>query len=161
MFVQLLKDHMGQKAGFRFDTDDAVAQALITSGHAEAIKDDPLAPMIAKSMETMLAGLTTGLSATIDATLKQFANAQTKSNKNAVKAIFGEGGSGDPTNPFSIPAGSVREHLSMRSCLLVMRSRQRLVRLADLCRPTSFTLEAARRAPVPSTRAGSPARPLF
>jgi hypothetical protein len=100
MFVQLLKDHMGQKAGFRFDTDDAVAQALIASGHAEAIEDDPLAPMIAKSMETMLAGLTTGLSATIDATLKQFANAQTKSNKNAVKAIFGEGGSGDPKKTF-------------------------------------------------------------
>ncbi len=70
MFVQLLKDHMGQKAGFRFDTDNAVAKALIEGGHAEAIKDDPLAPMIAKSMETMLAGLTAGLSATIDATLK-------------------------------------------------------------------------------------------
>ena len=81
MFVQLVKDHLGQKAGFRFDTDDAVAQALITQGIADAIKDDPLAPMIAKSMETMLASLTTSLSATIDATLKQFATAQTKSNK--------------------------------------------------------------------------------
>jgi hypothetical protein len=35
---------LGQKAGFRFDTNNAVATALIEGGHAEVIRDKPLTP---------------------------------------------------------------------------------------------------------------------
>ena len=100
MFVQLTKEHLGQKAGYRFDTDEAVAKTLIQAGVAEAIKDDPLAPIIAKSMESMLSGLTKSLNETIDATLKEFAVESKKSRKNAVPAIFGKGGEGDTKKTF-------------------------------------------------------------
>ncbi|TMB85869.1 MAG: phage major capsid protein, partial [Chloroflexi bacterium] len=96
MFIQLKKDYFGQKAGARIDVDEPVAQTLLTQGIAEAVQGDPLAPIIARSMETMLASLT----ASLDDTLKQFAAAQAKSRKNALPAIFGPGGSGDPDHTF-------------------------------------------------------------
>src|SRR4051794_14521384 len=100
MFIQLKKDQFGQKAGQRTDVDEPVAQALITQGIAEAIQGDPLGPIVAKSMETLLGNLTTSLNATIDATLKEFAANAVKSRKNAVPAIFGQGGEGDPKRTF-------------------------------------------------------------
>ena len=96
MFIQLKKVYFGQKAGARIDVDEPVAQTLLGQGIAEAVQGDPLAPIIAKSMETMLASLT----ASLDDTLKQFAAAQAKSRKNALPAIFGPGGSGDPDHTF-------------------------------------------------------------
>jgi len=53
MFVTLTKDFLGQVAGKVFDVADADAQALITSGVAEACPNDPLAPIIQKSMEAL------------------------------------------------------------------------------------------------------------
>lgn len=100
MFVQLKKDFMGQKAGFRMDTDDGVAKGLIDQGVAEACQNDPLAPIIAKSMETMLAGLTKSLQESIDLGLKEFAAAAAKSRKNGLPVIFGEGNTGDPNKTF-------------------------------------------------------------
>jgi HK97 family phage major capsid protein len=96
MFIQLKKDYFGQKAGARIDVDEPIAQTLLTQGIAEAVQGDPLAPIVAKSMETLLANLTTSL----DATLKEFAAAQAKSRKNAIPAIFGPGGHGDPQRTF-------------------------------------------------------------
>ena len=100
MFVQLKKDFMGQKAGFRMDTDEGVAKSLIEQGVAEACATDPLAPIIAKSMEAMLGNLTKTLQETMDATLKEFATAASKSRKNAIPAIFGQGQTGDPKKTF-------------------------------------------------------------
>ncbi len=100
MFVELVKESMGQKAGYRFDTDEAIAKALIATGQAKQIENDPLAPVIAKSMESMLSSITNTLNTTLEATLKEFANAQGKSRKNAVPAIFGEGNNGDPKATF-------------------------------------------------------------
>lgn len=109
MFVQLTKDHLGQKAGFRFDTDDNVAKSLIQAGVAEACKDDPIAPIIAKSMEAMLTNLTKSISDSMDVTLKQFGNELAKSRKNAVPAIFGAGNTGDPKKTFGSFLLAVKE----------------------------------------------------
>jgi HK97 family phage major capsid protein len=100
MFVQLVKDFQGQKAGTRIDVTEADAKTLLDAGIAARVEGDQLAPLVQKSMEGMLAGITDTLTKSIDAVLKQFAEAHTKSNKNKVKAIFGEDGDGDPKKTF-------------------------------------------------------------
>jgi HK97 family phage major capsid protein len=97
MFVQLKKDYFGNKAGARIDVDEPVANALIQQGIAEALQADPFAPLLAKAMEGMLGSLNQALATSIDQALKQFADAQTKSRKNQLPAIFGDNNSGgDP-----------------------------------------------------------------
>ncbi len=100
MFVQLTKDYFGQKAGARVDVDEPVAKTLIGASIAEAVQGDPLAPVVARSMEAMLANLTKSLSDAIDSALREFAAAKAKSRKNAVPALFGEGNGGDPRKTF-------------------------------------------------------------
>jgi hypothetical protein len=100
MFVQLVKDFQGQKTGTRIDVTEADAKTLLDAGIAAKVEGDQLAPLVQKSMEGMLAGITDTLTKSIDAVLKQFAEAHTKSNKNKVKAIFGEDGDGDPKKTF-------------------------------------------------------------
>ena len=100
MFIKLVKDYFGQKAGCQVAVDEVVGKALVEQKVGEAVANDPLAPLMQKSMEGMLANLTNCLNQTIDATLKQFADAQTKSKKNGVPAIFGQGGDGDPKKTF-------------------------------------------------------------
>src|SRR6266540_550541 len=109
MFVQLTKDSLGQKAGARIDVDDLVARGLIEQGVAEAVQGDPLGPIVARSMEAMLANLTRSLNDTLDSTLREFAVARTKSRKHAVPAIFGEGG-GDPQRSFGGFLLAIRQH---------------------------------------------------
>lgn len=92
MFVQLVKDFLGKKAGEKISVDDKEGQELIDKGFAKGVEGDPLNETINKSV----ADFFTKLSVTMDNTIKQFANAQTKSRKNAVPLIFGEGGEGDP-----------------------------------------------------------------
>jgi HK97 family phage major capsid protein len=100
MFVQLKSDFLGQKAGARVDVADDHGQTLITSGVAEAVHGDPLGPLVAKTMETMLDNLTRSLDQAITTALKQFADAQGQSRRQAVPLIFGEGNSGDPKKNF-------------------------------------------------------------
>lgn len=100
MFVQLKKDYLGQKSGARVDVDDVVGKALIDQGVAEAMQGNPLQELMQKSMEGMLANLTDNLTKCIDGALKEFAQASTKSRKNAVPAIYGEGKKGDPNKSF-------------------------------------------------------------
>jgi HK97 family phage major capsid protein len=100
MFVELKKDYLNQPAGARIDVDEPVAQALITQQVARACDADPLAPVINRSIESLLGNVTKSLNDTIDATLKQFAAELAKSRKNAVPAIFGNQGSGDPRRTF-------------------------------------------------------------
>lgn len=64
------------------------------------LQGDPLAPLLAKSMEGLLANMTKSLNDTIDATLKAFAAEQVKSRRNGNPAIFGKGGEGDPRRTF-------------------------------------------------------------
>jgi HK97 family phage major capsid protein len=92
MFVQLTKEYLGRPAGERIDLAEADAQQLIGQGVAEAVADDPLAPL--------LANLTGSLHRAIDARLKEFAQAQTRSRRHAIPILFGEDGDGDPKQTF-------------------------------------------------------------
>src|SRR5438045_1346324 len=101
MFITLKKDHLGHKAGATLDIhEELVAQSLVAQGVAEAVVGDPYGPLMQKAVETSVASLTKNLDAVITESLKQFASAQTKSNKNKLPAIFGEGGEGDPRKTF-------------------------------------------------------------
>jgi HK97 family phage major capsid protein len=100
VFIELLKDFLGKKAGERLHLEEAEAKSLIASGIAKAVDNDPLAPVIAKGVGAALDGFNKGLDAIITETLKKFASAQTLSRKNAVPIIFGEGGEGDPKKTY-------------------------------------------------------------
>jgi HK97 family phage major capsid protein len=100
MFVQLKQAFAGKALGERIDVADAHADALIKAGIAEAIQGNPIGELVEKQVGGMLESLTRGLNDTITATIKQIADAQAKSRKNAVPAIFGTGGEGDPKKNF-------------------------------------------------------------
>ena len=97
MFVTLLKDYMGQKAGTTLDVaEEHVGKVLCEQKIAEEVKGDPYSPIIAKAMESSVGTLTKNLDSIVSEALKQFATAQTKSRKNGTPAIFGNEGEGDP-----------------------------------------------------------------
>jgi HK97 family phage major capsid protein len=100
MFVQLKQPFNGKPAGERIDVSQEHADLLIKGGIAEAVQGDVLGDLVAKQVGGMLENLTKGLNDTITDTLKQFADAQAKSRKSAIPAIFGEGGNGDPKKNF-------------------------------------------------------------
>ena len=100
MFIRLLKKYLGQEAGAQIDVDEAVAKVLISQGVAEVVAQDPVAALLAKSMEAIVANLNATMTQTVDAALKSFADAQTKSHKNQKRIIFGEGGDGEPKRTF-------------------------------------------------------------
>jgi HK97 family phage major capsid protein len=100
MFVQLTKDFLGRKAGERLDVGDADAGGLITAGTAVAVTDDVITPLVSRALESALAGFTRGLDGIINATLKQFADAQAQARRSAVPDIFGPTGAGDPKKNF-------------------------------------------------------------
>jgi HK97 family phage major capsid protein len=96
MFVQLQKEFLGRKPGERIDVSESDANALIAQQLATPVTDDLITPAVQRAMEQAFSGFQKGLDAVINAALKQFADAQHKSRKNAVPAIFGNDGEGDP-----------------------------------------------------------------
>jgi HK97 family phage major capsid protein len=100
MFVQLKKAFLGRAVGERIDVSDADAKHLLDQQIAEPVRDDPLGPVIARSVEQMTTRITQGLDAVINRSLKAFADAQSQSRRHAVPLIFGETGSGDPRKTF-------------------------------------------------------------
>jgi HK97 family phage major capsid protein len=100
MFVELLKDFLGKKAGERIHVAESEARQLIAGGVAKAVGDDPIAPLVTKAMESALSGFTRGLDTIVNETLKQFGQAQSLARKHAVPTIFGAGGNGDPRKSF-------------------------------------------------------------
>ena len=100
MFVELLKDFLGKKAGERIHVGEAEGRQLINAGVAKAVSDDPLTPLVTKAMESALSGFNRGLDAIITETLKQFSQAQGMARKHAVPVLFGPGGNGDPRKSF-------------------------------------------------------------
>jgi HK97 family phage major capsid protein len=100
MWIELIKDSFGKKAGERLHLSPEEGNALVQAGMARPVSDDPLTPVIQKGIESALDGFTRGLDAIIAQTLKQFADAQARSRKNAVPLLFGEGGEGDPKKNF-------------------------------------------------------------
>lgn len=100
MFVELLKDFMGQKSGARIDVADADAETLLKTGTAKSVSGDPLGDIIGKSVGAAIEKVSASLQASVEKQLALFAEAQSKSRKNAVPAIFGDGGNGDPKRTF-------------------------------------------------------------
>src|SRR5271165_6956057 len=96
-WIELVKDYLGKKAGERLALEAGDASPLIAAGIARAVADDPIAAAIAKGLDGALAGFTRGLDQIIQQTLKQFADAQAQSRRNAVPILFGpSSGEGDP-----------------------------------------------------------------
>ena len=100
MFVRLKKAFQGQQPGTQIDVSDADARTLCEAGVAEVIDGDPLGPLVKRSVENALGNLTGSLNQAVETTLRQFADAQSKSRKNAVPALFGPNGDGDPKRTF-------------------------------------------------------------
>src|SRR5262249_15361891 len=100
MFIVFKKDYLSHKAGAQVDVEPQVAKQLIEQGYAEVVTEDPLAPLLARSMEGLLANLNKSMSESLDAALKEFASATVKSRKNQVRALFGDGPGGDPKKTF-------------------------------------------------------------
>ena len=94
MFVQIAKEHLGKKLGERIDVDEETGKGLITAGLATPVTDDLITPAVSKALEGAFSKFTGALDGIVDASLKQFANAQTLSGKNSNPAIFGNGSGG-------------------------------------------------------------------
>ncbi len=96
MFVQLLKDFLGKKAGERLSLDDAEAKALVAGGSAVALKDDPLDDLVGRELTGLLDRFTKSADAAIGAALQKFADAQKMARKHGAPLLFGPQGDGDP-----------------------------------------------------------------
>jgi HK97 family phage major capsid protein len=95
-FVKLTRDYLGKKAGECLSVTESEAQQLINAGIAEKVEVDPITPLVHKRLESALGGFTRSLDGVIQAALKQFADTQTKSRRNAAPVLFGPDGDGDP-----------------------------------------------------------------
>src|SRR5208283_3208199 len=95
MFVQIAKDFLGQKAGTQLSVSDDEGRDLIDKGYARPVEGDPMGAMLTKSMSDIMGKMTSSFDTAINEAVKNFANAQTLSRKNASKIIFGETGEGD------------------------------------------------------------------
>jgi hypothetical protein len=90
MFAQFKKDWLGNKAGAVIDLPEpGDAELLIKGGVAEPVRNDPLPPILDKSMGAMVEGFTKSLDRAITKAVEQVATAQTLSHKCAVERIFG------------------------------------------------------------------------
>jgi HK97 family phage major capsid protein len=96
MFIQLLKDFLGKKAGERLSVDDAEGRTLVASGVATPVKDDPLNDLVSKELTGFLDRFTKSMDAVITAALHKFADAQKLARKHAVPILYGTDGDGDP-----------------------------------------------------------------
>src|SRR5436190_1391468 len=95
MFVLLKKAFQGQAVGARIDVSEEDAKSLCEAGIAEPVKGDLMGELAEKALEGAMGKLATGLEKAVEKQLKAFANAMTKSRKNATPLIFGEDGDGD------------------------------------------------------------------
>jgi HK97 family phage major capsid protein len=96
MFVQLLKDFLGKRAGERLSVDDAEGQALIAGGAAAAVQDDALNDLLGRELGGLRDRFGRSVDAAVTSALHKFADARGSARKHAVPALFGEGGDGDP-----------------------------------------------------------------
>jgi HK97 family phage major capsid protein len=101
VFIQLKKSFSGRPAGERIDVSDNEGKLLVEQGVAEAVPaNDVVNQLMAKAMESAMGRLSDTLGTTVDAALKEFADAQSQARRHAVPAIFGEGGEGDVKHNF-------------------------------------------------------------
>lgn len=100
MFVTLKQEFFGNPPGKTIDVTPEHAELLTKEGAAEPCVNNPLEAVAARTLEQAMGRLSDGLSAAVDAALKQVSAAQAKAHKNAVPAIFGPQGDGDPGRCF-------------------------------------------------------------
>jgi HK97 family phage major capsid protein len=100
MFIQLKKPYFGKPAGERVDVDEPYAKSLIDQGVAEAVQGNPIGELVERQLAASLDLLSKSLNDQITEAVKRVADAQAKSRKNAIPALFGEGGEGDPRRCF-------------------------------------------------------------
>jgi HK97 family phage major capsid protein len=100
MFVELTQEYLGTPIGKRIDVDEKDAQRLIAHGQARAVSDDLLTPAVSQAVDGAFQKFTQALDGIVSNSLKQFADAQKKSLKNAVPILFGPDGEGDPKKCF-------------------------------------------------------------
>jgi len=89
MFVQLTREFLGKPIGERIDVSNADAQSLIDQGTAVAVADDPIASAVGKAFDGALGRFSDTLTRTMEKTLRDLAQAQTRSRKNGTPLIFG------------------------------------------------------------------------
>ncbi|MGF1582372.1 MAG: phage major capsid protein [Gemmataceae bacterium] len=100
MWIELLTEQFGQAAGQRVDVEETVAKAMIANGSAKAVQGNPVQDTLQAEMSKLTASMTKGLNNAINEGLKQFAKEASKSRKNGIPTIFGEGQTGDTNSTF-------------------------------------------------------------
>ncbi len=150
MFITLKKEWQGQQPGTTIDIPEAtVAKALVSEGIAAELSGDPYGGIIAKALDASVSNLTKNLDAIITTTLKQFADAQTKSRKNGAPLLFGDGSSGD------------HQRQVVRRLLLGRRPQRRQVISNSTTSPPSTPGKPRRPwATLPARPAATPCRPI-
>jgi len=100
MYIELLQDYMGHKAGAQLECDDKTFGNLCEQGIAKAINGDPLEERLSGHLEDLTSGVIKEVSEQIETLLTKFDAALKKSRKYQTPAIFGESGEGDPGKTF-------------------------------------------------------------
>jgi hypothetical protein len=100
MLIKLKADFMNQKAGQVVEANDSEAEVLISKGIAEKSSEDAITAIVTKASDALMTKVNDSVSKIIDATLKQFLEAQSQAKKFAMPAIFGQNGDGDPKKNF-------------------------------------------------------------
>jgi len=100
MLIKLKADFMNQKAGQIVEAKDEEAEVLISKGIAEKASEDALSAIVTKASDALMTKVNDSVSKIIDATLRQFLEAQSQAKKFAMPAIFGKAGDGDPKKNF-------------------------------------------------------------
>src|SRR5437763_8363744 len=100
MFVQLTREFLGKPPGERIDVSETDARHLIEQGAATAVENDPIGPAVGRAFEQAMGRFTESLTRAVDGALKQVADVQGRSRRNAAPLIFGENGKGDVKRSF-------------------------------------------------------------
>src|SRR5262249_61122757 len=100
MFVQLTKPFLNRQPGERIDLADADAHSLIEQQIAIPVTGDLITPAVSKALESAFSKFSQSLDGIVNATLQQYADAQSQARRVAVPAIFGDSGEGDPKRSF-------------------------------------------------------------
>ena len=89
MFIQLKKSFSGRPAGERIDVSDNEGKLLVEQGVAEAVPaNDVVNQLMAKAMESAMGRLSDTLGTTVDAALKEFADAQSQARRHASRSTL-------------------------------------------------------------------------
>ena len=89
MFVQLIKEFLGNPPGKQIHVADEHGRQLVKQGVAQPVEGDPLAPIVDRSVEQMTDRLTRSLDGVLNEALVKFQDAQAQARRTAIPALFG------------------------------------------------------------------------